>query len=119
MIILNLIICLIIYFYSMSELNDVLGLQSLNKLYILEDTLEYTKKLKHEKNKFGVLAFASIKTSVKNFRYVLRRILRRGVRYATEKIGAKPGFFASMVDPVVSLLGEAFPEVKKDPEEVS
>lgn len=50
--------------------------------------------------------------------YVLRRILRRGVRYATEKLGAKPGFFASMVDPVVELLGRAFPEVTKDPEEV-
>lgn len=41
------------------------------------------------------------------------------MRYATEKIGAKPGFFASMVDPVVELLGGAFPEVTKDPEEVS
>ncbi|XP_060596346.1 alanine--tRNA ligase, cytoplasmic-like [Ruditapes philippinarum] len=50
--------------------------------------------------------------------YVLRRILRRAVRYATEKLGAKPGFFASMVDTVVSLLGGAFPEVTKDPEEV-
>ncbi|KAL4234586.1 hypothetical protein ACF0H5_006227 [Mactra antiquata] len=50
--------------------------------------------------------------------YVLRRILRRAVRYATEKLGAKPGFFASMVDPVVELLGGAFPEVTKDPEEV-
>lgn len=50
--------------------------------------------------------------------YVLRRILRRAVRYATEKIGAKPGFFASMVDPVIALLGRAFPEVTKDPEEV-
>ena len=49
-------------------------------------------------------------------RYVLRRILRRAVRYATEKLGAKPGFFASMVDKVVELLGEAFPEVTKDPE---
>lgn len=48
--------------------------------------------------------------------YVLRRILRRGVRYATEKLGAKPGFFASLVDKVVELLGEAFPEVTKDPE---
>ncbi|XP_052816323.1 alanine--tRNA ligase, cytoplasmic-like isoform X1 [Mya arenaria] len=48
--------------------------------------------------------------------YVLRRILRRAVRYATEKLGAKPGFFASMVDCVVKLLGGAFPEVKKDPD---
>ena len=29
--------------------------------------------------------------------YVLRRILRRGIRYATEKLNAKPGFFAALV----------------------
>jgi len=48
--------------------------------------------------------------------YVLRRILRRGVRYATEKLNAKPGFFASLVDIVVLTLGDAFPNVKKDPQ---
>ncbi|KAL5022486.1 hypothetical protein ScPMuIL_001641 [Solemya velum] len=50
--------------------------------------------------------------------YVLRRILRRAVRYATEKLQAKPGFFASLVDTVVVLLGDAFPEVTKDPQMV-
>ncbi|CAL1544361.1 unnamed protein product [Lymnaea stagnalis] len=50
--------------------------------------------------------------------YVLRRILRRAVRYATEKLNAKPGMFASLVDTVVQLLGDAFPEVKKDPETI-
>ncbi|XP_076470939.1 alanine--tRNA ligase, cytoplasmic-like [Babylonia areolata] len=50
--------------------------------------------------------------------YVLRRILRRAVRYGTEKLNAKPGMFATLVDTVVQLLGDAFPEVKKDPETV-
>lgn len=50
--------------------------------------------------------------------YVLRRILRRAVRYATEKLNAKPGMFATLVDTVIELLGDAFPEVKKDPEMV-
>ncbi|XP_033225687.1 alanine--tRNA ligase, cytoplasmic [Belonocnema kinseyi] len=50
--------------------------------------------------------------------YVLRRILRRGVRYATEKLNAKPGFFASLVNVVVSILGDVFPEVKKDPDSI-
>uniref|UniRef100_A0A2C9JU01 Alanine--tRNA ligase n=1 Tax=Biomphalaria glabrata TaxID=6526 RepID=A0A2C9JU01_BIOGL len=36
--------------------------------------------------------------------YVLRRILRRAVRYATEKLNAKPGMFSSLVDTVVQLL---------------
>ena len=50
--------------------------------------------------------------------YVLRRILRRAVRYASEKMNAKPGFFASLVKTVVELLGETFPEVTKDPQSV-
>ncbi|EDW78149.1 uncharacterized protein Dwil_GK24844 [Drosophila willistoni] len=50
--------------------------------------------------------------------YVLRRILRRAVRYATEKLKAKPGMFASLVNTVVELLGDAFPEVKKDPQHI-
>lgn len=50
--------------------------------------------------------------------YVLRRILRRAVRYSHEKLGAQRGFFASLVDVVVKSLGEAFPELKKDPEMV-
>lgn len=52
------------------------------------------------------------------FSYVLRRILRRGVRYATEKLNAKPGFFASLVPVVVRLLRGTFPEIAKDPETV-
>ncbi|XP_041794570.1 alanine--tRNA ligase, cytoplasmic-like [Chelmon rostratus] len=50
--------------------------------------------------------------------YVLRRILRRAVRYSHEKLGAQRGFFASLVDVVVDSLGDAFPELKKDPEMV-
>ncbi|KRZ35517.1 Alanine--tRNA ligase, cytoplasmic, partial [Trichinella pseudospiralis] len=47
--------------------------------------------------------------------YVLRRILRRGVRYATEKLNARPGFFANLVPVVVEILGDTFPELKDDP----
>ncbi|KAJ8930486.1 hypothetical protein NQ314_016713 [Rhamnusium bicolor] len=48
--------------------------------------------------------------------YVLRRILRRAVRYATEKLNAKPGFFSTLVNTVVEILGDTFPEVHKDPQ---
>ncbi|KAL1490632.1 hypothetical protein ABEB36_013293 [Hypothenemus hampei] len=48
--------------------------------------------------------------------YVLRRILRRAVRYGTEKLNAQPGFFATLVNTVVEILGDTFPEVKKDPQ---
>ncbi|XP_068022711.1 alanine--tRNA ligase, cytoplasmic [Melanerpes formicivorus] len=48
--------------------------------------------------------------------YVLRRILRRAVRYSHEKLAAPRGFFATLVDVVVESLGDAFPELKKDPE---
>uniref|UniRef100_UPI00398ED31B alanine--tRNA ligase, cytoplasmic n=1 Tax=Pristiophorus japonicus TaxID=55135 RepID=UPI00398ED31B len=50
--------------------------------------------------------------------YVLRRILRRAVRYSHEKLNASKGFFASLVDVVVESLGDAFPELKKDPDMV-
>ncbi|KAK2498483.1 hypothetical protein MC885_002150 [Smutsia gigantea] len=48
--------------------------------------------------------------------YVLRRILRRAVRYSHEKLNASRGFFATLVDVVVQSLGDAFPELKKDPD---
>lgn len=48
--------------------------------------------------------------------YVLRRILRRAIRFAIKKLNAKPNFLADLVDVVVDLLGDAFPEVKKDPQ---
>ncbi|XP_023683025.1 alanine--tRNA ligase, cytoplasmic [Paramormyrops kingsleyae] len=50
--------------------------------------------------------------------YVLRRILRRAVRYAHEKLAAHRGFFATLVDVVVESLGDAFPELRKDPDMV-
>jgi len=50
--------------------------------------------------------------------YVLRRILRRAIRYAHEKLHAPAGFFASLVDTVVSEMGGAFPELKRDPQTI-
>ncbi|KAK4337311.1 hypothetical protein RND71_043597 [Anisodus tanguticus] len=46
--------------------------------------------------------------------YVLRRVLRRAVRYSTEKLMAKPGMFASLTPVVVENLGDIFPELHKD-----
>ena len=48
--------------------------------------------------------------------YVLRRILRRAVRYSTEILHFKPTVLAGLVDVVVESLGDAFPELKKNPE---
>ncbi|CAG8606538.1 7151_t:CDS:10 [Cetraspora pellucida] len=46
--------------------------------------------------------------------YVLRRILRRGARYARKKFNVAIGcFFSSLVDTVVCEMGEAFPEITK------
>ncbi|GAB6030509.1 hypothetical protein CHUAL_007371 [Chamberlinius hualienensis] len=50
--------------------------------------------------------------------YVLRRILRRAIRFSSEKLKAKPGMLAELVDVVVGLLGDTFPEMTKDPEMV-
>ncbi len=50
--------------------------------------------------------------------YVLRRILRRAVRYGRQMLNAKSGFFAQLVPIVVEHFGPAFPELKKDPARV-
>lgn len=44
--------------------------------------------------------------------YVLRRILRRAVRYGKEFLGAKPGFFSQLVNIVVRNFGGFFTELK-------
>ncbi|EXX57273.1 alanine--tRNA ligase [Rhizophagus irregularis DAOM 197198w] len=44
--------------------------------------------------------------------YVLRRILRRGARYARKKFNVQIGhFFSNLVDTVVNEMGEVFPEI--------
>eukprot|EP00808_Paulinella_micropora_P007606 g37327.t1 len=43
--------------------------------------------------------------------YVLRRIIRRAVRYGKEFLGAQPGFLSRLVPVVVTTFGTAFPEL--------
>lgn len=50
--------------------------------------------------------------------YVLRRILRRAVRYGRQKLNAPQGFMTDLAPTVVEMLGEAFPELKNDPKRV-
>jgi len=50
--------------------------------------------------------------------YVLRRILRRAVRYGIQTLGAERGFFSKLVAPLVAEYGEAFPELIKAQAEI-
>ncbi|XP_061480855.1 alanine--tRNA ligase, mitochondrial isoform X3 [Rhineura floridana] len=49
---------------------------------------------------------------------VLRHILRRAVRFCSEVLRAVPGFLASLVPVVVEILGDAYPELRKDTDTV-
>lgn len=51
--------------------------------------------------------------------YVLRRILRRGARYARKKLGVQIGsFFSSLVPTVIEQLSDVFPELNKRTPEI-
>ena len=45
--------------------------------------------------------------------YVLRRVLRRAVRYGRDTLDAPEGFFATLVDSVVASFGSFYPELVK------
>ena len=50
--------------------------------------------------------------------YVLRRVLRRAVRYGRETLWAPEGFFAGLVDAVVDCMGGAYPELVAKRDEI-
>jgi alanyl-tRNA synthetase len=50
--------------------------------------------------------------------YVLRRILRRAVRYGKQILGAPTGFFHKLVPVVVGKMSAAFPELQKNPQHI-
>ncbi|GAB4857858.1 hypothetical protein Ancab_015764 [Ancistrocladus abbreviatus] len=50
--------------------------------------------------------------------YVLRRILRRAVRYGSEVLKGQEGFFSGLVSIVVKVMGDVFPELKQHDERI-
>src|SRR5205823_4859218 len=50
--------------------------------------------------------------------YVLRRILRRAVRFGRQQLELKEPFLHKLVPVVVDAMGGAFPELKTDPKRV-
>lgn len=50
--------------------------------------------------------------------YVLRRILRRAVRYGRQNLGAELGFFSQLVGTLVDHMGDVFPELVQNQEHI-
>nr|XP_030726426.1 alanine--tRNA ligase, mitochondrial isoform X4 [Globicephala melas] len=50
---------------------------------------------------------------------VLRRLLRRAVRFSTELLRAPPGFLGSLVPVVVETLGGAYPELQRNSAQIA
>ncbi|TVQ58937.1 MAG: alanine--tRNA ligase [Phycisphaerales bacterium] len=50
--------------------------------------------------------------------YVLRRILRRAVRHGRQHLGAPGAFLCDIVPTIVETMGDAFPELRADPQRV-
>jgi alanyl-tRNA synthetase len=50
--------------------------------------------------------------------YVLRRILRRAVRFGRQQLGLRDPFLHTFVPVVVDAMGEAFPELQKNPKRI-
>jgi alanyl-tRNA synthetase len=46
--------------------------------------------------------------------FVLRRIIRRAIRYGTQFLGAQTGFFASLVPAVIDSLGDFFTHIRDE-----
>lgn len=51
--------------------------------------------------------------------YVLRRVLRRAVRYGRQNLGAELGFFSKLVPTLVDLMSDVFPELREKQEHVT
>src|SRR5207249_2907628 len=51
--------------------------------------------------------------------YVLRRILRRAVRFGRQQLELKEPFLHTLVPIVVDAMGGAFPELRKNPQHVA
>lgn len=51
--------------------------------------------------------------------YVLRRVLRRAVRYGRQNLGAELGFFAKLVPVIVGVMEDSFPELRAKQERIT
>ncbi|KAL9190364.1 hypothetical protein ACHAXT_007575 [Thalassiosira profunda] len=51
--------------------------------------------------------------------YVLRRVLRRAVRYGRQNLNAELGFFTRLVPTLVALMGDTFPELREKEDHIT
>lgn len=104
------------------RIQELTGVRPYSGLFGADDTdgvdMAYRVVADHVRTLSFALADGGVPNNVGRG-YVLRRILRRGARYARKKLGVQIGsFFSSLVPTVVEQLSDVFPELQNRTDDI-
>ncbi|CAN6930735.1 unnamed protein product [Brassica oleracea] len=81
--------------------------------------LLFDQACKQASTSHNCLKYASWSQGNEGREYVLRRILRRAVRYGKEILKAEEGFFNGLVSSVIRVMGDTFTELKEHEKKIT
>lgn len=106
-----------------SQIEEVAGARPYSDKYGKDDEDGIDTAYRVVADHIRLLAFAISDGAVPNNEgrgYVVRRVLRRGIRYARKYFNAEIGtFFSRILPALVNQMGEQFPEIKKKHQDVA